>query len=411
MARTGIVLGLTGPFGSGCSTIAKHLESTLKFEQIKLSKYVVEEAQSQGLDSANRLVLQDVGDGLREKNTPAHLAELASKSIDESADDTDFVIDGIRNTGEAQYLQQRYANFYLVAVQASEDSRWKRTHAKFNGNLNDFQLADKRDQDEESATGQQVRGCTDIADVVVQNDVEVPLGTHRAQREFFYKVDDYVSRMRDPGSHRPLPNEAAMALATDMSLLSMCIGRQVGAAITDESDVVLALGFNDTPVPPMQDVGDTDCLSLYGQCFRKHRRSLRTCPNCGEPFDDGLKCTTTGCDQTLAHSDFGSKELDLCRAIHAEERAILQLARNPGPSPMGGRLYTTTFPCMLCAKKIVEIGIKEVVYIDPYPVPEAKLVLEDGGVTTTPFEGARARGFHRLYRRPWNWEEKVLKKQ
>ncbi|NCO65633.1 MAG: hypothetical protein COW32_09050 [Candidatus Aquicultor secundus] len=63
---------------------------------------------------------------------------------------------------------------------------------------------------------------------------------------------------------------------------------------------------------------------------------------------------------------FGSKVLDLCRALHAEEHAILRMGARHMPGEL--TIYTTTFPCLLCANKIVQAGIKNVVYIEPYPV-------------------------------------------
>src|SRR5437868_3807964 len=37
------------------------------------------------------------------------------------------------------------------------------------------------------------------------------------------------------------------------------------------------------------------------------------------------------------------------------------------PSMKGAVLYCTTFPCHICAKHIVASGIKEVVFLEPYP--------------------------------------------
>ena len=50
------------------------------------------------------------------------------------------------------------------------------------------------------------------------------------------------------------------------------------------------------------------------------------------------------------------------RAVHAEMDALLACART-GTSPVGGILFTTTFPCHNCARHILAAGIKRVVYI------------------------------------------------
>jgi deoxycytidylate deaminase len=64
-----------------------------------------------------------------------------------------------------------------------------------------------------------------------------------------------------------------------------------------------------------------------------------------------------------------SKVMDLLefgRDIHAEMSAISDAARL-GIALGAGTLYTTTFPCHLCAKHNVACGIRRVVYIEPYP--------------------------------------------
>jgi deoxycytidylate deaminase len=50
----------------------------------------------------------------------------------------------------------------------------------------------------------------------------------------------------------------------------------------------------------------------------------------------------------------------------------------------------------MCSNKIVEVGIKEVVYFEPYPQDEAKKILKNGKVKMIPFEGATHRGYFRF---------------
>jgi cytidine deaminase len=64
-----------------------------------------------------------------------------------------------------------------------------------------------------------------------------------------------------------------------------------------------------------------------------------------------------------------SKIMDLLefgRDIHAEMSAISDAARH-GLSVKDATLYCTTFPCHICAKHIIAVGILKVVYIEPYP--------------------------------------------
>ena len=58
--------------------------------------------------------------------------------------------------------------------------------------------------------------------------------------------------------------------------------------------------------------------------------------------------------------------LEFGRIIHAEMSAICDAARN-GLCLRGGVMYCTTFPCHICAKHIIAVGICRVVYLEPYP--------------------------------------------
>lgn len=58
--------------------------------------------------------------------------------------------------------------------------------------------------------------------------------------------------------------------------------------------------------------------------------------------------------------------LDFHPCTHAEIAAIIDAAKL-GVSVRNATLYTTTFPCHLCAKDIINAGIKRVVYLEAYP--------------------------------------------
>jgi deoxycytidylate deaminase len=75
----------------------------------------------------------------------------------------------------------------------------------------------------------------------------------------------------------------------------------------------------------------------------------------------------------------GSEVLDLTeygRVVHAEMCAICDAARL-GRSIKGATLYCTTFPCHNCTKHIIAVGIKKVVYMEPYPKSRAKQLHEN----------------------------------
>lgn len=57
---------------------------------------------------------------------------------------------------------------------------------------------------------------------------------------------------------------------------------------------------------------------------------------------------------------------ELCYAVHAEQNAIIQAGRM-GVCINQATLYCTHQPCIICAKMIINAGIKRVVYKFGYP--------------------------------------------
>lgn len=57
---------------------------------------------------------------------------------------------------------------------------------------------------------------------------------------------------------------------------------------------------------------------------------------------------------------------EICYAVHAEQNAIIQAAKL-GVSVDGATLYCTHQPCVICAKMIINSGIKRVVFKNGYP--------------------------------------------
>jgi len=81
----------------------------------------------------------------------------------------------------------------------------------------------------------------------------------------------------------------------------------------------------------------------------------------GMPF--GLRnCNQGGCERCNSNAAQG-KDLDRCLCLHAEDAAVIEAGRQ---RTMGGTLYTTSYPCQLCAKVIIQAGIKKVFYNKDY---------------------------------------------
>jgi dCMP deaminase len=117
------------------------------------------------------------------------------------------------------------------------------------------------------------------------------------------------------------------------------------------------------------------CLrNQVGALFVKEKRILTTGYN-GAPT--GLDhCDIAGCAREGVAS---GTHHELCRAVHAEQNAIIQAALH-GISIEGATLYCTHQPCILCAKMMINSRITKVVYRESYPDKTALMFLEQAGI-------------------------------
>jgi len=96
----------------------------------------------------------------------------------------------------------------------------------------------------------------------------------------------------------------------------------------------------------------------------------------------GLKnCSEGGCDRCASDENQhpSGKDLDKCACSHAEENAIVQAALH-GMSTEGATLYTTNSPCTICAKMIINAGIKKIVAGGKYPDELGTKLLKEAGI-------------------------------
>jgi dCMP deaminase len=76
---------------------------------------------------------------------------------------------------------------------------------------------------------------------------------------------------------------------------------------------------------------------------------------------------------------------EICYAVHAEQNAIIQAAR-VGCSVEGCTLYCTHQPCVICAKIIINAGIKRVVYKQGYPDDFSVKLFDEAGILVEKYE-------------------------
>jgi dCMP deaminase len=123
--------------------------------------------------------------------------------------------------------------------------------------------------------------------------------------------------------------------------------------------------------------GRSTCLRRsVGAIIVKDRRILATGYN-GAPA--GLPhCDEIGCIREKLNIPHGERH-ELCRGIHAEQNAIIQSA-NYGTGISGSAIYTTHHPCSVCAKMIINAGIRRVISADDYPDELASELFAQAGI-------------------------------
>lgn len=145
---------------------------------------------------------------------------------------------------------------------------------------------------------------------------------------------------------RPSWDEYFMEIVNVVKKRSTCIRRQVGALIVMDKRI-LSTGYNGAPI--------------------------------------GLKhCEEVGCLRDKLRVPSGQRH-ELCRALHAEQNAIVQAA-NSGISIKGATIYVTDQPCVLCAKMIINAGIKRVVFSGDYPDELSTEMLNEAGIELIKFD-------------------------
>jgi len=438
------IIGFTGALGSGCTYLSEGLEQHHGYLHIPLSDFIHEVAESVGEDTPQRR--QDIGNMLRREQGLDILVKVALEKADRLWGEKNkmppkgIILDGIRNTGEVEALRQ-LPNFYLIAVHAKPEIRKGRlvdASHRFPDEAT-FLAVDRRDKEERVVHGQQVKRCNDLADIIILNDKKEVSPTAGGPHEeyigellfvpYISLIERIASGARRPDT-TPKPMEVFMTAAYVESRRSSCLKRKVGAIITTAGGEMVAAGHND--VPP----GATPCLEhpLYGWCARDLTleglgQKFNNCPRCGEPIKIQCQCVECGeelqsfyrkcpkcsgnpgieytcprpsCEAKIFEEFLPGKSaetgrlLDMCRSLHAEQNAILNLSKSGASVPSNAVLYSTTFPCNMCANQIVQVGIKEVVYTEPYITREAQGIFK-GEVKLTEFEGVKSTAFFRLY--------------
>lgn len=147
------------------------------------------------------------------------------------------------------------------------------------------------------------------------------------------------SRKKSNGA-RPSWDEYFLEAAELVSKRTTCLRRRVGAvAVRDKR--ILATGYNGAPS------GLAHCLDI-------------------------------GCIREKLGIPSGQRQ-ELCRGIHAEQNIIIQAVQHR-IDLKDSTIYITNQPCVTCAKMLISVGAKEIVFSDGYPDELAMKMLKEAKI-------------------------------
>ena len=122
-----------------------------------------------------------------------------------------------------------------------------------------------------------------------------------------------------------------------------------------------------------------------GAVIVKNKRIMTTGYN-GAPSNI-RHCIEVGCLREDMKVASGERH-ELCRGIHAEQNAIIQAAFHGVPIN-DAVLYCTNLPCSICAKMIINAGIKTIYYLSGYADALSKEMLEEAAVAVVQLNASR----------------------
>lgn len=438
-----VVIALVTPMGAPTEQLMTQLEGQFgRFgytpRPIRLSELLsrLDDGASGAYDGeAERLI--DLGDRLcsrlGDNSAVARLGvrELRRLRDEDGADNFSttgarraWILRSIKRPEEVTLLRHTYGDsLYVLALNSSYEARLKYiahqlrlsspllTEADAESRATRLIDRDEREADQEY--GQNVRDAFPMADVIFPGrNPELLRDSVRRFIELLFG-----------GNLVPTAAEHAMYMAEGAAALSSVLGRKVGASITTPQGEVVAVGANEVPkaggglygalnaqARAQELEGDYSALSLRhlaAKTIDLLREQGWLSEEKGSMDRDELAQ-----EVILLFKAEKSPLMDIIeymRPVHAEMAALMEAARR-GVATLGTILYTTTYPCHLCAKEIVAAGVQSVVYIERYPKSRAQSMYgEEIGATApgvgvgevvsfSPFEGVTPSAYRRLFR-------------
>lgn len=322
-----MIIGLTGSLCAGKGEVANYLKN-LGFSYFSLSDVLRGEADKSGI-AKTRDNLITLGNKFRKEYGNGVLAKKIKEIVPQ---DVNIIIDSIRNPEEVRELKKLHS-FIFIGVDALEETRFARMLArKRQGDPKTLEEFRGINEDLKPEHGQQVQKCMKMADCIVVNNATID--------RLHKKIDKLLKDFGFEKSGRLSIDEYFLKIASVVAERSTCKRHKIGAiAVKDKK--IITTGYNGAAT------GMKDCLEL-------------------------------GCLKDELGIKSGTRH-EICRAIHAEQNAIIQAALH-GVSLEGATIYCTHSPCILCAKMLVNAKIKRFVTYSDYADKEFLKLFRERGI-------------------------------
>ena len=322
MPRLIAVVGLTG---SGKSEACAILEKQ-NFFKIRFGDITMDVLQQKGMpvnEENERYVRED----LRRQHGMAAYAVLNAAKIRSAINSgKDVVIDGLYSWEEYKTLKKEFPELRVLSVHASPTVRYQRLATRKERPLIEDEA---RSRDFSEIENIQKAGPISMADCTIVN--EGPIDELRKQVKKFLGVHE-----------RHDWDEYFMNIAREVGTRGTCDRGRSGAIIV-KNKRILTTGYVGSPA------------------------GLAHCDEVGHLMSD-------------VYDENGKKSQHCIRATHAEQNALIQAARF-GISLEGATIYCKMEPCDVCAKTIIDSGIKKVVGEKRYHASQlTRQMFQDAGI-------------------------------
>lgn len=323
---------LVGRAGAGKDTVAECLVSRYGFTRYAFADRLKEIARDLFPEAFSgpkpRALLQKLGEAVRAVDREAWVRYVLRRV--EAENPARAVITDCRYVNELELCSA--AGFKAVLVACPEEVRQARLAARGDRPLSSEEAA----HPSECEAGDLVEREPGRLYAVLVNG---------GPRDRLYgQVDELMRGIgvepAPPPDTRPTWAETFMEVARVVAKRSTCLRRKVGAVLVRDARII-ATGYNGAP--------------------------------------KGMQhCAAAGCLRKANRVPSGERH-ELCRAVHGEENCVIQAAVF-GVSTVGAELYVTCHPCSLCARTLINAGIRKVYYSGDYPDPLAAGLFAEAGV-------------------------------